>query len=201
MEEQRRRDEERRRMEEQRRRDEEQRRRDEEQRRRDKEQRRRDEEQHRRDEERHRRDDERHRWEDEQRRRDEERRRWVEERRWDDRHHHDFNRYERSKAREVLRVTADYLIRAQRAARLGHYHFGLGKAYAHQEEARRLYRDGFYRRAIAHSLRARQIAQDVIDGNRAGYPRYPCEYDETIDNELSVRVHDDRSVLSLRITL
>jgi hypothetical protein len=206
-EERRRKVEERRRMEEERRRLEEERRRQEEERRRMEEERRRKEEQRRQEEERRRKEE---RWrQEEERRRQEERRRppvarpphyrtrpEVEIRRRDPR--------ERLKAKKVLRDTGNYLIRAQREARRGRYYFGLGKAYAHQEEAKKLYWGRHYRSAMAHSLRARQIARDVIEANRPGRSRRygpPPKYNDEIDNELSIKIRDDKAVLSLKINL
>jgi hypothetical protein len=200
-----------------RRRDEERRRQDEERLRQEEERRRREEERRRQEEERRRQDEQRRR-QDEQRRRDEERRRQEEERRRREvpppppphrrtRPGIDLrigDSLSKARARRVLRETADYLVKAQWAARRRHYYFGLGKAYAHQEEARKLYAKRWYRNAIDHSMRAREIAKDVIEANRPGRRhRYgpPPEYDDSIDNELSVNIRDDKAVLSLRIRL
>ncbi|HYH04377.1 MAG TPA: hypothetical protein VEC37_14900 [Bacillota bacterium] len=213
-EERRRRDEEQRKHDEERRRhDEEQRKRDEERRRSDEEQRRRDEENRRRDEENRRRDEENRRRDEEQRRRDEERHRHEDERRRPDpRRHEDYNdrddRHpefsERLRAKQVLRETAECLERAQRVARYGHFREGLGKAYAHQEEARNLYYEGRYQRAIVHSMRAREIANDIISINREGrsdrrHGRY--WHNDSLDDELSIRIVDDNIAIKLKINL
>ncbi|HYH02283.1 MAG TPA: hypothetical protein VEC37_04225 [Bacillota bacterium] len=114
---------------------------------------------------------------------------------------------EKAEAKQTLRETADYLVHAQQAANRGHYSYGLGKAYAHQEEARDLYHARRYERSIAHSLRARDIANFIIRENRERRyresvrpPRYADRNDE-IDNELSIRVVDDKVALKLKINL
>jgi hypothetical protein len=172
------------------------RRRQDEERRRRAEDRRRQEEQRRRDEENRRRDEENRRRDEENRRRDEENRRHKVP--------PPHSLRDRIEAKRVIRATADYLIRAQQAARKGRYYFGLGKAYAHQEEAQKLYRGGHYKSAMAHSLRARQIARDVIEANRPGRPRrygLSPQYNDEIDNQLSIKIRDDKAVLSLKINL
>jgi hypothetical protein len=226
--------EQRRQDEEQRRHEEERRRRDEEQRRHEEERRRRDEERRRHEEERRRRDEERRRHEEERRRQDEEQRRHEEERRRQDeeqRRHEEERRRREAKprrlapkppqarpfhlvprhesqgeqsARQILRKTAKLLTRAQRAAKLGHYRYGLGRAFAHQEEAWTLYSGGWYDRAIVHSLYARKIARNIITENQPGRSRRPRHYpvyDDPLDQELSINITDDNVALELRINL
>jgi hypothetical protein len=226
-EERRRRDEEQRRHEERRRQDEErrrhegvQRRRDEERRRHEEERRRQDEEQRRHEEERRRQDEEQRRHEEERRRQDEEQRRHEEERRRREakprrlapkppqaRPFHLVPRHEsqgEQSARQILRKTAKLLTRAQRAAKLGHYRYGLGRAFAHQEEAWTLYSGGWYDRAIVHSLYARKIARNIITENQPGRSRRPRHYpvyDDPLDQELSINITDDNVALELRINL
>jgi hypothetical protein len=208
-----RRHEERRRQDEERRRHEERRRQDEEQRRHEEERRRQDEEQRRHEEERRRQDEEQRRHEEERRRQDEEQRRHEKERRrfapkppqprlihLVPHHQH----WGQQKARQVLRKTAKLLIWAQKAAKHGHYHYGLGRAYAHQEEARNLYSHGWYDRAIAHSLYARKIARNIITENQPGRsrcPGYHPVYDDPLDKELRINIADDNVALTLRINL
>jgi hypothetical protein len=212
--EQRRQDEERRRHEEERRRQ------DEERRRHEGEQRRRDEERRRHEEERRRQDEEQRRHEEERRRQDEEQRRHEEERRRREakprrlapkppqaRPFHLVPRHEsqgEQSARQILRKTAKLLTRAQRAAKLGHYRYGLGRAFAHQEEAWTLYSGGWYDRAIVHSLYARKIARNIITENQPGRSRRPRHYpvyDDPLDQELSINITDDNVALELRINL
>ncbi|MGD8401215.1 MAG: hypothetical protein PVH64_09840 [Bacillota bacterium] len=212
---------ERRRQDDERRRKEaERRRQDDERRRKEAERRRQDEQRRWKEAERRRQDEQRRRKEAERRRQDERRRRKEAERRRQGappppprkrrpapvpvpppRH----DSYGRVKARQVIRKTTIYLERAQRAARRGYYRYGLGKAYAHQKEARNLYLKRWYRQAIAHSLRARKISQNIIDANRPGGPRrlehYYGRYDDEIDNKLSIRIEDDKAVLKFRIQL
>lgn len=115
---------------------------------------------------------------------------------------------EKSRARSTIRETAGHLSRAQAAARTGHYSYGLGKAYAHQEQARDFYFNGRYERAIAHSLRARDIALYIIKENREGRyraaappPRRYAERHDDIDDQLSIRVVDDKVAIKLKINL
>jgi flagellar biosynthesis GTPase FlhF len=214
-------DAERRRQEEERRRQEEERRRKEEDRRQQEERRRQQEERRRQQEERRRQQEDR-RQQEERRRQEEDRRQQEERRRQEENRrqseigrrpggpppfHHvapDRDFRWKFKAGQVLHETANYLVRAQRAARFGPYRYGLGKAYAHQEEARNLYFDGQYRRAIDHSLRARKIAQYIIMWNKPGYMRRPgrhAVYNDPIDNELSIKVVDDKIAIRLKINL
>lgn len=74
---------------------------------------------------------------------------------------------ERNHARHVFRRTALVIVTAQKAAREGKQYVGLGKSIAHQRFARQLYKEGFYFRAVTHSLRARTIAIQVIRRNKA----------------------------------
>lgn len=72
----------------------------------------------------------------------------------------------RNDARYIINRTSRVLSDAQRAADRRHRYFGLGRAVAHQQKARDLYRYGSYRDAIFHSLRARDLAFQVIEQNR-----------------------------------
>ncbi|HYH03757.1 MAG TPA: hypothetical protein VEC37_11680 [Bacillota bacterium] len=113
---------------------------------------------------------------------------------------------ERMRARDVLRETNNVLERAQRSSDRGGYRNGLGRAFAHQEEARDLYRYGRYERSISHSLRAREIAEDIIRANRdRRYRRHRAHHDynrhDDLDNSLSVKIIDDNVALKFRINL
>ncbi|HEY8465037.1 MAG TPA: hypothetical protein VIM29_13680 [Bacillota bacterium] len=113
---------------------------------------------------------------------------------------------EKVRARNVLRETNVTLERAQIAARRGNYRNGLGRAFSHQQEARDLYRRGRYDRAIAHSLRARDIANDVIRANNdPRYRRSRIGHDynrhDDLDNSIRVRLFDDNVALKIRINL
>lgn len=83
----------------------------------------------------------------------------------------------RNDAGYVIHRTAEVIYAAQGAANRGHHYYGLSQAVAHQQKARELYLDGFYQDAIFHSLRARDIAFQVIDRNRVR-PPHDYEYDE-----------------------
>ena len=72
-------------------------------------------------------------------------------------------------ARYIIHRTADVIYVAQRSANHRHYYKGLAQAVSHQQKARRLYMSGFYQDAIFHSLRARRIAIQVIQGNRESW--------------------------------
>jgi hypothetical protein len=222
LEERRRQEEERRKKEEARRKQEEERRKKEEERRRQEEERRRKEEERRRIEEDRRRQEDDRRWMEDDRRRQEEQRRKAEDRwRWQEDHRRQRRPIypqppywkpqprtsgEQFRAKQVLRETADYLIRAQRAARNG-YGNGLGMAYTHQQQAQKLYYQGRYQSSIGHSMRARFIAGEIIRYNQAGRrpgpggpPPYRPSYDN-LDDELSIRIIDDNIAIRLKIDL
>lgn len=120
------------------------------------------------------------------------------------REHRDYR--EKMQARDVLRETNDVLEQAQRAARRGKYRNGLGLAFAHQQEARDLYYKGRYERAISHSLRARDIASDIIKVNHdSRHRRFRAHNDynrhDDLDNSLSVKIIDDNIALKFHINL
>ena len=103
-------------------------------------------------------------------------------------------------AQSVLRRTATVLQDAQQAANRRHYSSGLGRAVAHQRYARELYWNGNYQDAIFHSLRARRMAIQVIEGNRESV-RWGFTWDNTEqgyyhqsprDEELDRRIHQGR---------
>lgn len=75
-------------------------------------------------------------------------------------------REQQEDARYIIRRTADVIYVAQRSTGRRHYYKGMSKAVAHQQKAQRLYRAGAYQEAIFHSLRARKIAIEIIQGNR-----------------------------------
>jgi hypothetical protein len=77
---------------------------------------------------------------------------------------------EREDARYIIHRTAETIFSAQQAAERGRHYIGLRRSIAHQQRARRLYMAGAYREAIYHSLRARDIAFQVIAQNQ-GRPR------------------------------
>jgi hypothetical protein len=117
-------------------------------------------------------------------------------------------RERRFQAKKVLGETTNQLSRAQNVARRGHYRYGLGKAYAHQEQARELYYHGQYDRAMAHSMRARELAVDIITCNhRQRYehpgqpPMHSVKLADDLDNELTIKVVDDKVALRLHFTL
>ncbi len=75
-------------------------------------------------------------------------------------------RSEKNDAAYVIHRTATTISNAQRAAERGRRYEGLGMAIAHQRKARNLYWEGAYRLAIYHSLRARDLAFQVVAINR-----------------------------------
>ena len=119
-------------------------------------------------------------------------------------HRYHRNTEKRLQAKRVLRYTSETLIQAQRAARRGGYREGLGRAFAHQDRAKKLYRLGEYNSCIRHSLRSREIAEYIIDENRGvrrhHRGRHHSHRDE-LDKALSVRICDDNVALKLRINL
>jgi hypothetical protein len=79
----------------------------------------------------------------------------------------------RDDARFIIHRTAAVIDDAQQAAERRHRFMGLAQAIGNQQEARRLYMNGNYRDAIFHSLRARDIALQIIrDNGRRARPEY-----------------------------
>lgn len=81
-------------------------------------------------------------------------------------HDKDNNRQLQADSRSVIQRTATILIDAQRIAERRHYKSGFAQAVAHQQMARDLYTHGSYQDAIFHSLRAREIAIQIIQRNK-----------------------------------
>lgn len=80
--------------------------------------------------------------------------------------HHRHYTHEQEDARYIIHRTATVLFDAQRAVMRGHRSVGLALAIAMQSKARELYHNRYYRDAIFHSLRARDIAFRIIRNNR-----------------------------------
>ena len=74
-------------------------------------------------------------------------------------------------ARQAYRTTAQVLIEAQDVAKMGHDYQGLGRAFGHQRLARDYYYTRNFQISIQHSLRARQIAYNIIERNSYGMDR------------------------------
>ncbi len=76
----------------------------------------------------------------------------------------------REDAGYVIHRTAEAVYAAQRSVQKHRHnrrnHVQLKLAVAHQRRARELYMKGFYRDAINHSLRARNLAFEVLQANR-----------------------------------
>lgn len=117
-------------------------------------------------------------------------------------HHHYHNPEKRLQAKRVLNYTFEILIQAQRAARRGGYREGLGRAFAHQDRAEELYESGEYNRSIRHSLRAREIAEYIIDENSGIHPhhrRHHHSNPDDLDRSLSINIFDDNMALKFRV--
>lgn len=123
------------------------------------------------------------------------------------------SRSSQRQAHQVLRRTAEYLIQAQHNSRKyhGNYH-GLGRAIAHQNRARQLYFEGWYDRAIAHSIQARRIAIGIIRQNRGRIDEKSAfnDYDERnfrdyhhddLEGEIYFNLVDDNKALHIHIDL
>jgi hypothetical protein len=80
------------------------------------------------------------------------------------RDNHD-NNEARNDSRYVLHRTADVINDTQQAAMRGHKNFGLARAIYTQQHARDLYMNGDFQNAIFFSLRARNLAFDIIRAN------------------------------------
>ncbi|HYH02478.1 MAG TPA: hypothetical protein VEC37_05215 [Bacillota bacterium] len=134
---------------------------------------------------------------------------------------HNVPRYEESQDRKerelredagyILRRTAEVMEEAQQTARRGHRYSGFARAAAHQQKARELYKSGSYREAISFSLRARELAFEIIQNNnrkvRQEHRRDAREeryYDRSKGAELDARLEReklgrDRDVIRLKI--
>lgn len=71
----------------------------------------------------------------------------------------------KSDAGYVLERTAKTMREAQMVSRRGRRYSGLALAIAHQQRAQELYANGSYREAIFFSLRARDLAFQIISNN------------------------------------
>ena len=106
----------------------------------------------------------------------------------------------RNDSRYILHRTADVISEAQRSAERGHKSFGLARAVFTQQRARDLYMKGNYQDAIFFSMRARNLAFDVIRANRERirpefFPdRLESRYDHQgpSDNDLDRQMDSDR---------
>ncbi len=74
-------------------------------------------------------------------------------------------------ARQVYRRTAEVLVAAQDSTRRRHRYEGLSQAIRHQRIAKDYYYTRNYQLSINHSLRARELAYDVIERNNRRYHR------------------------------
>ena len=129
-----------------------------------------------------------------------------------DQHDKDSNRQLRADSRSVIQRTAPVLIDAQQIARRHHFRSGLAQAVAHQQMARDLYARGSYQNAIFHSLRAREIAIQIIQRNRGPirrdysrdqieddyYHRAPPAHD--LDRSI-IRIEKDDDALQIKIDI
>jgi len=86
-----------------------------------------------------------------------------------------------AKAKLVLTKSRNTIIKAQELAKKGGIYTGLGKAVAHQQRARELFRAGWYERAILHARRAKVLAKEVIKANRQ-------EIKDDDDDQLEIKI-------------
>jgi hypothetical protein len=95
---------------------------------------------------------------------------------------------DRMEARRVLDETRDYIFRAQRVAH--RYQQGdLRRAFDIQADARNLYRQWHYHRAIQLSLHARGIARDIIEEAERRDPPPPPPYHRHYDRRSSIHIN------------
>ncbi len=113
-------------------------------------------------------------------------------------------------ARQVYRKTAEVLVEAQEAARRGRSRQDLNRAISHQSIAKDYYYTRNYQLSINHSLRARQLAYDVIERNNRKYRRQEFDsiemryWREVRQDELDSKVsnkNDDDDEVSLKIKI
>lgn len=118
---------------------------------------------------------------------------------------------ERNDASYIIHRTADAIFVAQRSTGRRHYYQGMAQAVAHQQKARRLYMAGLYQEAIFHSLRARRIAIQVIQGNREKWSgswdareeryRHNSPHDKDLDIKLNLIKIGDKEAVRISIDL
>jgi len=87
------------------------------------------------------------------------------------------------KAKEVMMNSKAKIEKAQALAKKGGIYTGIGKAVAHQQRARELFRAGWYERAILHARRAKVLAKEVIKANRQ---EIADKDDDKLDIKISV---------------
>lgn len=119
-------------------------------------------------------------------------------------------------ARTVIMRTAKYLEEAQQVSKRSRHmrqnRQGLGQAISHQRRAREYYQDGWFERAIAHSIRARKIAIDIIQKNRGRiadqrpFDDYDDRFvriysDKDLDVDIRAIIVDDDAALEIFIDL
>ncbi len=86
-----------------------------------------------------------------------------------------------AKAKLVLSKSKNTILKAQELAKKGGVYTGLGKAVAHQQRARELYRAGWYERAILHANRAKILAKEILKANRQ-------ELKDDSNDELDIKI-------------
>jgi hypothetical protein len=119
-----------------------------------------------------------------------------------------YDRQEREKARRVLNETHDVLDRAQREAARGGYDEGLGRAFTHQQEAKDYFRRDHYDWAISHSMRARDIAKEIIaiNGEKRREPKKELPHrdfskHDDVDNSIDLKLIGDKAALKIKLKL
>ncbi len=75
-------------------------------------------------------------------------------------------------AKQAYRTTAEILVEAQDTARIGRDYQGLSSAFTHHRLARNHYYARNFQTSIQHSIRARQIAYQVIERNNHRIERW-----------------------------
>lgn len=111
-------------------------------------------------------------------------------------HKHDWQDWKlKSDAGYVLERTSRVMRDAQMISRRGHRYSGFALAVAHQQRARELYANGSYREAIFFSLRARDLAFQIISNNHGKLgpefrrdDREECYHDGPDGSELDARL-------------
>jgi hypothetical protein len=110
--------------------------------------------------------------------------------------HEKIDDHEREDGRYIVHRTAMVVFAAQRSAEQGHHFLGFTQVIAHQQRAQELYMQGSYREAIFHSLRARELAIQIIGENHGRCERefFRDEREENYyhsaprDNELDMKL-------------
>ncbi len=112
-----------------------------------------------------------------------------------------------SAAKKVMTKSKNTIERAQALAKKGGVYTGLGKAVAHQQRARELFRAGWYEKAILHANRAKVLAKEVLKANRQELKDEDDKIDIKIattsdkDLDLDIKIIADKDAIKIVLVM